>query len=109
MRTITERRDIDSLFTSARRVTGTTVSILVIRRPEARDPSGRVLFVAGKRLGNAVVRNRMKRVLRETVRRAGGPWEGWDVAVMARPATADASPGDLDRVLSGLLRKAGVL
>jgi len=109
MRTITARRDIDSLFTGGKRLTGRTVSILVIRTAKARDPSGRVLLIAGKRLGNAVVRNRMKRVLREAVRRLGGPWEGWDVAVMARPATANASAGDLDQVLDSLLRKAGVL
>ena len=33
-------------------------------------------------------RNRAKRVLREAARAVGGPWEGFDVVLMAKAATA---------------------
>ncbi len=97
--TITARGDVDRLFGEGRRSMTRTISLTAIPTQPARDQSGRVLFVAGKRLGGAIVRNRAKRVLREAVRRSGGPWPGWDVAVMARPATGGATPAELDRDL----------
>jgi ribonuclease P protein component len=66
------------------------------------------VFVAGKKLGGAVMRNRCKRVLREAVRRAGGPWDGHDIALVARAKAATAMPADLDTSLREGLRKAGV-
>jgi len=108
MLTITARAEIDTLFRQGRRVTKSTLAILAERTPEARGQDGRVLFVAGKKLGNAVVRNRSRRVMRETVRRAGGPWPGWDVAVIARAATRSATPQDLDAALKAALKAAGI-
>jgi ribonuclease P protein component len=70
---------------------------------DGRDARGRVMFVAGKKLGNAVVRNRCKRVLRETVRRSGGPWATNDVALMARAGVPTAAPAELDEALRRLL------
>lgn len=69
---------------------------------------GRVAFVAGRKVGGAVVRNRAKRVLRESCRRAGGPWPGFDVVLVARPQTAIAAPQDVDHGLAVALRSAGV-
>jgi len=57
------------------------------------------------RLGNAVVRNRVKRRLREMLRAAALP-AGWDFVVQprdARVATADFA--ELQRELGGLLSK----
>lgn len=66
---------------------------------------GRVVFVAGKKIGNAVFRNRSRRVLRAAVRRTGLDWAGWDVALIARPQTATASPVQLDDALRAALKK----
>lgn len=67
------------------------------------------MFVAAKRLGGAVWRNRAKRVMRDAVRRAGGPWNGFDVALVAKKETSDAAPGDLDASLVEALRRSGVV
>lgn len=67
------------------------------------------MFVAGKRLGGAVWRNRAKRVMRDAVRRAGGPWAGFDVALVATRETAQAAPGELDSSLGQALRRSGVV
>jgi RNase P protein component len=54
------------------------------------------------------MRNRCKRVLRDAVRRAGGPWDGFDVALVARAKAATAPPAALDGALREGLLKAGV-
>ena len=107
--TMTARDEIDVLFQQGNRVTKNALAILAGRTPQARGQDGRVLFVAGKKLGNAVVRNRSKRVLRETTRRVGGPWPGWDVALIARAVTRSATPEDLDAALRAALRAAGIV
>lgn len=76
--------------------------------PPGAAERGRVAFVAGRKLGGAVVRNRAKRVLREAVRRAGGPWQGFDIVIVARKSAATARPADLDRALGESLRRAGL-
>ena len=108
MRTLKAPSEIDALFKTGRRGSTDLIVVLSAPTPTRRGPLGRVVFVAGKKLGGAVMRNRCKRVLREAVRRAGGPWDGYDVALVARSRTATASPTGLDASLREGLRKAGV-
>ena len=108
METITATGEIDRLFNDGQRAGHAHVLLIAIRTPEARGHDGRVLFVAGKRLGNAVMRNRSKRVLRAAVRRAGGPWPGWDVALVSRSATATAPAADLDRAVRRAVDALGI-
>jgi ribonuclease P protein component len=108
MRTLKAPGEIDALFRSGRRGSTDLVLVLSARTPDWRGPEGRAVFVAGKKLGGAVVRNRCKRVLRAAVRRCGGPWSGFDVAVVARAATATASPAALDAALRTALAASGV-
>jgi len=109
MRTITAKSDVDSVFSSGRRASARFMALVVVPTPPSRGPGGRVMFVAGKRLGGAVWRNRAKRVLREAVRRAGGPWAGYDVALVAKRETAQATPQELDASLGQALRRSGVM
>jgi ribonuclease P protein component len=108
VRTITSPSDIERLFKHGRRVSHPLLVLLASSSPEGRDPRGRVMFVAGRKMGNAVARNRCKRVLREAARRAGGPWAGRDVALMARAGLATASPYEVDSALGPLLARLGV-
>src|SRR5512141_2585187 len=108
MSTIRSSREIDTVFRDARRAAHPLLIALVAQTPEGRGRSGRVAFIAGKKLGCAVRRNRSRRVLREMVLRAGGPWPGYDIVLIARPGTAVASPQELDSALSAALSKAEV-
>lgn len=70
--------------------------------------SGRVAFVAAKRLGCAVVRNRSKRVLREAARACGLPVQGRDIILFATPKTRTSSPEEMARALHSVMKRAGI-
>ncbi len=107
--TITSAGDIDALFKQGKRASGKLLAVLCAHTPPGRPPPGRLLFVAGRKTGGAVKRNRCKRVMREAVRRCGGPWPGMDVALVARPAVADAAPGEVDEAVEHLVERARAL
>jgi ribonuclease P protein component len=107
LRTITSSSDIDRLFKHGRRVSHALLVVLATPSPERDDPAGRVVFVAGRKMGNAVMRNRCKRVMREACRRVGGPWAGSDVALVSRPGIASAAPSQIDDALEAALDSLG--
>jgi ribonuclease P protein component len=108
MHTIRSSREIDAIFRLGTKIDGPLLMLLV---SSAEDPTadGRACFVAGRRLGGAVVRNRAKRVMREALRRAGGPPRGRDIVLMARKGLFSASGSDVERALRGLLDRAEAL
>lgn len=62
----------------------------------------------GRGVGNAVMRNRVKRRLREILR--GLPvLPGWDILVSARPGAASTDFQALKGVVASLLQRAGLL
>ena len=65
-------------------------------------------FSVSKRLGNAVVRNRIKRRLKSAAKDAPAQ-EGWDLVVIARQGARTADYWALKRSLDRLLRRSGVL
>lgn len=109
MSTIKSPRDIQTIFEDSKRVSHPLLIALIAPTPAGRGPGGRVVFVAGKRLGNAVVRNRAKRVLRAAVQRNQCSWPGYDVALIARAGTGTAVPADLDAALRSVLARGGLM
>jgi ribonuclease P protein component len=64
----------------------------------------------GRRIGGAVVRNRIRRRFRETLRALQPRIEaGWDVLIVARPASSTAAFGELATALERALRQAGII
>ena len=70
-------------------------------------PATRFGFVTSKRLGNAVIRNKTKRRLREAARLSGAE-AGWDVVTIARNRAPEADFCSLRTSLHRLMSGAGV-
>ena len=109
MSTIKSSASIDEMFKSGTRFTSGMINIIIKESSnKQRDPEGRVAYIAAKRLGNAVVRNRNKRVLRAAAHEAGLPCPGYDVVLLATRKTGTADHADVVSSLGRLLKKAGV-
>lgn len=104
--TIKSTREIDAIFRAGARVGTPFFMLLTTETPQGRDPLGRVAYIAGKKLGNAPLRSRCKRVLREAVRLAGPSWPGRDVVFVARRAAATATPEELGRALDQAIKRS---
>ena len=90
MDTIKSSIEISDIFANGKRFTASSITLLVQAKAE-HDQPGRVAFIAGKKLGNAVWRNSAKRRLRAIAFDLGGPWPGYDVIFIARSATTSDS------------------
>ncbi len=67
-------------------------------------------FVTGKRLGNAVTRNRSRRLMREAVRRVSDCIPGgFDVVVIAGRRSVGAGYQEICRSVEELAGRAGLL
>lgn len=65
-------------------------------------------FSVSRRVGNAVVRNRVKRLFREILRQA--PLQpGWDIVFIARSAAASTDYASLEKSIGNLLAQARLL
>ena len=101
------KSDFDAVF---REGVGAASGTLALRaRVRSEAPSGqpcRFGFAISARLGGAVKRNRVRRRLRESVRRinAEGECEGLDVVVIARQGAVEADFDELDATLATLRR-----
>jgi ribonuclease P protein component len=70
----------------------------------------RVGLIVGRRIGNAVTRNRVKRRLREVIRSLYPRLRpGFDLVFIARPPSVSASVGELEVAVFTLLQRAGIV
>ncbi len=100
------RQDFATVYRSGKTYAGGPLVLRVRANPEIAVP--RFGFAVGKRLGGAVVRNKIKRRLREAARISGAEG-GADVVVIATGAAREASYHELEGTLQELLRRAGLV
>ena len=104
--------DFAATFRGARGArAGSTLIVVHANQADARaGQPPRVGFVVSKAVGNAVVRNRTKRVLRHLMAaRLDRVPTGTDLVVRANPPAAGAGSGelgaDIDRLMTTVLRR----
>ncbi|WP_077598806.1 ribonuclease P protein component [Olsenella urininfantis] len=103
METIKSRLEFEKVFSHGRRLSHKLVRMTVLRCDEGG--LGRVAFVAPRRLGNAVFRNRCKRVLREAARMSELPPEGTQIILFATRLTHESSPAEVSLAVLQLLKR----
>ena len=83
---------------------------LVLYARRNRTQCNRVGITVGKKLGGAVVRNRVRRRLREVYRLNEAAFSpGWDIVVVARSRCINADFAKLTNAYLSLAEKAGIL
>jgi ribonuclease P protein component len=84
--------------------------LLAMRFRRTDGESARFGLATGRKLGTAVVRNRVRRRIREALRAMAPSFQpGWDVLIIARPALIEADHQTLVGALRRLLQRGGVL
>lgn len=95
--------------TYAKGKSAATPTLVLYARPNGLGKN-RLGLTVGTKVGKAVVRNRVRRRLRESYRlRESGLKTGFDLVVVARAAAAQARFGELDRHLASLFKRLELL
>ena len=102
---IRKKREFDRLFSQGYRSQSKNLRVLWCRSPKRK-----VGFIVSKRLGIAVERNRMRRLLREAYRRnKSGFSTQIELLVIARPEARGLEYSSVKRELLLLIRRAGLM
>jgi ribonuclease P protein component len=83
--------------------------LLILRAAPNSLDCNRYGFSVSKRLGKAVIRNKVRRRLREGIRTLSPVAGGWDVVISARTVAAQADFWELKRAVASLLTRAGIM
>ena len=101
---------LNHIFRRLYSTTGYANGYLVLYARRNRTQNNRVGITVGKKLGHAVVRNRVRRRLREVYRLNECRFApGWDIVVVARSRCIKADFGKLTQAYLSLAEKAGIL
>ena len=101
---------LNHIFRRLYHTPGYATGYLVLYARKNRSDQNRVGVTVSKKLGKAVVRNRVRRRLREVYRLNEAKFApGWDIVVVARSRCIRASFADLTHAYLSLAEKAGIL
>ena len=101
---------LNHIFRRLYSTSGQANSIMVLYARKNRTGTNRVGITVSKKLGHAVVRNRVRRRLREAYRLNEEMFQpGWDIVVVARSRCISASFQDIVKAYLAQAAKAGIL
>ena len=101
---------LNHIFQRLYRTGGQANGHLVLYARKNRTDTNRVGITVGKKLGHAVVRNRVRRRLREVYRLNEDKFQpGWDIVVVARTKAIHAPFEKLTKNYLAAAQKAGIL
>ena len=100
---------LNHIFRRLYRTNGQANSCLVLYARKNRTGTNRVGITVSKKLGKAVVRNRVRRRIREAYRLNEERFlPGWDIVIVARSRAVDVSFQKLTQSLLSLSEQAGI-
>lgn len=101
---------LNHIFRRLYATSGQTNGLMVLYAKKNRLSQNRVGITVSKKLGGAVVRNRVRRRLREVYRLNESRFlPGYDIVVVARSRAVEASFQELCSAYLSLAEKAGIL
>jgi ribonuclease P protein component len=107
-RRLKKNKEFQSVF--KRGISNANRQFVVYYSERTNGPNFRVGISVSKRVGNAVIRNRIKRRVREVIRELEDDLsEGKDYVIIARKPTADMSFHQIKSSLIHVLKRSGVL
>jgi len=99
--------DFELVYNKGKSV-GSKFTVLFLRKNGL--PYNRTAFLASKKVGNSVCRNRARRLMRESYRHLEGKLPvGYDFIMIARNTILDTKCMDVEKSLYSCFTKAGVL
>ena len=101
---------LNHIFQRLYRSNGQANGYFVLYARKNRTNTNRVGITVSKKLGHAVVRNRIRRRIREIYRLNEEKFQpGWDIVIVARTKTIDADFQKMTNAYLHLADKAGIL
>jgi len=102
-----KKKDFQAVYSRGKSYANRFLVLYVFR---SNGFQGKVGFAAGKKLGNAVKRNRIKRLLRESYRMHQSEIEeGVSLLLVGRKAALAVKCQELEKAFLALGRKAGIM
>ena len=99
--------DFDSVYKKGRSV-GDRYIVLFYRKNNL--PYTRTGFLASKKVGNSVKRNRARRLMKESYRMISSKIpQGYDLIMIARNTISDVKCQDVEKSLTSALKRSGVI
>lgn len=99
-----KRKDFERAYRSGTKIV--TRPLVLFARANARG-ANRLGVTATKKIGNAVIRNRARRLVREAYRQVRRQLTGgYDLVVVVRPPLLELSPAELAPVLASAFERA---
>ena len=106
-RILKKKKDFQAVYSRGKSYANRFLVLYVFR---SNGFQGKVGFAAGKKLGNAVKRNRIKRLLRESYRMHQSEIEeGVSLLLVGRKAALAVKCQELEKAFLALGRKAGIM
>lgn len=108
MDTLKKQKEFESVYKNAKKYRDQRIRIYVLRAANVKE--SKVAFVVSKKFGNAVERNRIKRLMREAWRKVAVlPGAGYIFILLPQQKTIEFKPEDIAISIRRLLEKDGLL